>query len=211
MFRVTEINFVAILCDQESFVDNITEASLVVGNLGDVVITFGVCTDVIVVGAHRECQAIVVTEVAEVTGLNWMVPFELVDRSQIVGETFHVITGQQLLMNVQVFLAAVNLVHFGVLEVQPESIIHLEEVVVCVQANIFSEVRQFVVLVHLVIVVQVIVIHGVHVSLILVDDVSFFCAVFVVFVSLDLSVHLVIDALSDQFTAEELEWHNLIW
>jgi len=92
-----------------------------------------------VVVTWGEWKAIGVTEVWIVASGDWFPPVKSWDGTQSVGETFQVVTGQQLLVVVQVEFSATILVQVSFNTAEPEWIISVEIVVVGGQTNIFGE------------------------------------------------------------------------
>uniref|UniRef100_A0AAG5CS64 Uncharacterized protein n=1 Tax=Anopheles atroparvus TaxID=41427 RepID=A0AAG5CS64_ANOAO len=124
--------------DDEAVVDRLHQASLVVGDLLHDLVLLGV--RVVVVLADRERNAVVVAQGWIVPGGDRLVPREGGDRAEVVRQALQVVAGQELLVLVQVELAAAILVQAVLLAAHPRGVVGVEVVVVRVQANVLHEV-----------------------------------------------------------------------
>jgi len=148
---VEEVYLLAFMVVDVSHIDGITETPLVVLDEG---VAVGVVSEVrvallsmdsIVVQASVvwpgwEVQSVGVGEGWGVSSLNWVLVLEVRDLTEVVGETFQVVTGQALLVEVvELFAAETSFVGnfvFG----HPEWSVHMEVVVVGIDVDIFGEV-----------------------------------------------------------------------
>lgn len=104
---------------------------------------------VVVVPGHERLQ-VVVDHVGHVAGLDGPPPGQLGDLTKSVGQTLEVVTGQQLLVEVEVDLSPAFLQDSEFLTVHPERHAGVEVVVVSVKADVLGEVRQLLFLVYVV-------------------------------------------------------------
>ena len=135
-----QIDLVAAGQNNESLVNGITNATLVVLNfLNQMVVALS--EELIMVVSCWEWNSVVVVHIWVISGLDWCVPCEFWDCSQIVGQTLQVVTGQKLLVMEKVELSTTVLVQVEFFASHPVWEICLEVVVPSVQTDIFSEVR----------------------------------------------------------------------
>uniref|UniRef100_A0A182IKU4 Uncharacterized protein n=1 Tax=Anopheles atroparvus TaxID=41427 RepID=A0A182IKU4_ANOAO len=120
-------------------IDRLADPVLVLNHLLDVLVVVG-RVHLVVVVARREADPVVVVHVRVVPGGDRFVPRELRDRAEVVRQALQVVAGQELLVLVQVELAAAILVQAVLLAAHPERVVGVEVVVVRVQPDVLGEV-----------------------------------------------------------------------
>lgn len=196
-FGFSQINMLAIWHQEVSQIDGLENAVLVWLKLGDLLIVKLVQVHHVEVLSGWEVHSIVEAHGCIVSGFNWFVEIKLWDHAEVVGQTLQVVTGQELLVLIQEELSTTILVQTELFTSQVSWVVHVEIVVVRVQANIFSEVRQF----------SVIVVSHVIVSKVLLNGVN------MIVIDLHGIVHAIesfLLGLADHVWVEEMVWVGLI-
>ena len=104
-----QVNAVSSWSDDVSQVDGFTDATFVVLNLADEFVVLLVVHDVVIVSLG-EWNSVVIVQVRVISGLEWQFPGEFRDDSEVVGQAFQVVTGQQLLVMEEIEFSATVLV-----------------------------------------------------------------------------------------------------
>lgn len=94
------------------------------------------------VGSWREFQTVSVSQRWVVSSLNGFLVVQDGDFAEIVGQSFEVVPGQDLLIQVIVLLTTAVVLDAVLLAVKPEWVVEVEVVVKWVNTDVFSEVRK---------------------------------------------------------------------
>lgn len=206
---VIKINFLSVFGVNESLVDGIADPSFVILDEGvrpgvflvvESVALVSVVVFVVQMYVGRpawEFQTVGVLEGWIVSSFDFVIVVEVWDFSVSFSNTFQVITGQDLLMDVVELFSAVWVLDVEFFGIHPEGIVQVVVVVERVYTNIFSEVREvlFWVQVH------------VPASVVGVNGVSLVSAAFLVFTMVQLLVFL---GFVDDFGWEEVIWVDFV-
>jgi len=155
-----------------------------------------------VVGPDWEVKSVGVGEGWVVSGLNWVLVFEVGDLTHVVGQTLQVVTGQTLLMEVVEVLTTVGGIVGDLIGVHPEWSIKMVVVVVSVDVNIFSEVGQGLFWVHVHVPAGVVGVDGVSLVVGVLD--------FMLMLVGSPEVLFVLLGLVDDFIVEEVVWEDFV-
>jgi len=190
----------------ETMIDGITDSAFVIFDFLDAehVVFTGEGVGFIVWVVHQvavgwsvwEFKSVLVTHGWVVSSLDWFFPVEDRDGSVTVGQAFHVVTSQQLLVDVVVQFSATILVETIFFTTEPEWVVQVEVVVESVKTYIFVVVAQFMVF---------------WVSVDVPSRVIGVDVVFVFLVSLVTAIlHFVFVSFVDDFAVDEVVWVDFV-